>query len=113
MSSQADTAESAPQTETPPPPLTVVDPLSGKQVNLDYQLMSLHPCEIIAETTTNDDSIAKRVSKDFLDMREGKPTKPAVRATATRIETTDLFEPELLCTTVTLSSGRDDGGTAS
>lgn len=77
--------------------VTIVDP-DGKQVELNYQWMRLHPCEIIAENPTSysDDPTAVKISRTFRDSSKGT-LKASVRASTARVEATDLFDPELLC----------------
>ena len=79
--------------------IAVVDPITGKQIELEYQSMRLHPCEIIAENPSKYDETAVKVSKTFQDYyRQGKTPPSSARANSTRIEATDLFDPELLST---------------
>ena len=83
-----------------PKGVKVVDPQSGKEITLEYQRIELHPCEIIAAMPKKFDSTAVEASKAYQDYR-----RPAAERTneisylsvnATRIEGTDLFDPDLL-----------------
>ncbi|KAI2490212.1 hypothetical protein MHU86_24370 [Fragilaria crotonensis] len=79
--------------------IVAVDPVTGKQVDLAYQAMTLHPCEIIAENPEafSDDPVAVQVSSVFHHyLRQGKIPPTAARISATRVEASDLFDPELL-----------------
>jgi hypothetical protein len=78
--------------------VTIVDP-QGRQADLDYQWMILHPCEIIAENSEQycDDKTAVEISKKFADTKN-QTLSASVRATTARVEATDLFDPELLST---------------
>ena len=79
--------------------IVAVDPVTGKQVELAYQTMTLHPCEIIAENADafSDDPIAVQVSSVFHHyQRQGKMPPTAARIAATRVDASDLFDPELL-----------------
>jgi hypothetical protein len=82
--------------------ITVVDPVTGEKIELEYLRMRLHPCEIISENPMkySNDTVAVHVSSLFkgYQYRNGKLPRPSTRANATRIEATDLFNPELLST---------------
>ena len=81
--------------------IVAVDPVTGKQVELKYKAMTLHPCEIIAEHPTifDDDPVAVHVSNVFHNyQRHGKTPPTAARIASTRVEASDLFDPELLST---------------
>jgi len=82
--------------------ITVIDPVTGEQIELEFQQMRLHPCEIIAENPMKyaNDTAALHVSRLFKSYQNGneKLPQPSTKAYATRIEATDLFDPELLST---------------
>jgi hypothetical protein len=80
--------------------ITVIDPVTGEQIELEYQRMRLHPCEIISENPMQyaNDIVAVDVARLFkgYQNRNEKLSRPSTRANATRIDATDLFDPELL-----------------
>mmetsp|Transcript_26752 Transcript_26752/g.39574 ORF Transcript_26752/g.39574 Transcript_26752/m.39574 type:complete len:116 (-) Transcript_26752:927-1274(-) len=75
----------------------MLDPVDGKEIELNFQWMRLHPCEIIANDTNNTyDETAVKASHAFLEYQSSTKCSDFLRANETRIDATDLFDPELL-----------------
>lgn len=79
------------------PAINIPDPVDGKEIELHFQWMRLHPCEIIANDRNNTyDEIAIQASRAFLEYQSSTKCSAFLHANETRIEATELFDPQLI-----------------
>mmetsp|Transcript_14235 Transcript_14235/g.21717 ORF Transcript_14235/g.21717 Transcript_14235/m.21717 type:complete len:121 (-) Transcript_14235:355-717(-) len=93
----SDSKESKIQSRNLIPAINIPDPVDGKEIELHFQWMRLHPCEILANDRNNTyDEIAIQASRAFLKYQSSTKCSAFLHANETRIEATELFDPELL-----------------